>query len=643
MKLFVYYLTLASVFELTIGALFMNCTRDDFNRLSVLFDCATLERNDTLVTSFDNEFNQYLNNRVIVNNNCYGRHAGPVTNSHRLKFVNCELPVFPYEFFTNRHQTEEIYLDHSNIVTIANGKSLVCNNLKILSMANNKINKLPASLFSENPQIEMVDFSHNKIEKIDPKAIDGAAKSIKVINLAHNFIKELSFLDALELSELTDINLSHNQLETLQLEFLNAKNLRIFNVSSNNFVRLDCDSFFGSTATEISMDFASNKIKEIDLNCDKHVERFLLYVEDNLLEDLTFPTSRLMDGLVTFDASGNKIEKISVQGGLEKLKTLVVDENRLSDVSDIFKYGTSLETLSLSRNKISEITIEKELKNLTYLEIEDNGLTNISDIFKNCHSLEFLDLSFNNIGNLDVNSFVKLENLGQLNLSHTSLWKIDYGLFSHSHNLNNLDLSGNNLNSFNFDVFLPRLENLHHLYLHDNSLTRLDGWTNEILPNLTILAISNNNFNCNYLAQFIKTISLKKLQLQPDATILAHDDKRKNIKKITCIDENDSFDDIELVNDDKERTERAGSIKDGETHIHYHHDSDTLHTIKYLLACLCIVCFVIIVMIFLKFFKPNCTSRYNAINRSIFRFQRHETQNDQLVSQLSLAYVESKE
>lgn len=165
-----------------------------------------------------------------------------------------------------------------------------------------------------------------------------------------------------------------------------------------------------------------------------------------------------------------------------------------------------------------------------------------------------------------------------------------------------IDPSHNSLSKFDFDLFLPRADDLHELYLNDNNISSLQGWTQMILPNLKLLGISNNNLTCSYLARFIRSIILSKIVLLQEPTMLAHDDKRRNIQKITCVNPNDSLDEIKIEKLEPNQTSMA---KDSEKTIeyHHHHNSDSMHVIMYSLLFLCSVCSLFIIIKCFKFCK----------------------------------------
>lgn len=499
-KVCLFYIALCQIssFPIVFAEYFIRC--EFFGTSSMKFDCGALPK----TIKHEEVFNSYSNNNSssIYYCNGYSAHISRVIGTaYQVDFKNCQLPKIPQKFFQQLRLSKDIRLDNSGVLAIENELFSANSELKGLSMSHNNITELSASVFSNTQKMEDLNFSYNKITKIDAKIF--ILPKLETLKFSHNLVETLDEKLFETTTELREIDFSYNQLETFLPEMMNLKWLTSLNLNNNRIVQLKCNAFPNRSKFELmfirampestlhtTIDVSDNRLKAIDLNCEKSSKRLVLNVDNNLLEDLTLPGSTL---------------------------------------------GGNLERVLASKNKIKTIHIENELNGLTWLKVANNCLTNITDIFKYCGSLTTLDLSFNNLGSLGANSFVKLTKLENLHLNSINLSELEYGTLSHSRNLKFLDLSHNKLNEFDFGLFLPSFDDLMGLFLNNNNITDFLGWTNSILPNLNLLGISSNNLNCSYLMRFLHGFSSTSVQLLPDTTLSSHDDNRTNINGITCM------------------------------------------------------------------------------------------------------------
>lgn len=409
-----------------------------------------------------------------------------LSNAFQVTFEHCLLPYVPHNFFHRLQNIHQINLELCGVETINSGKFADGSQLEKLWMSFNELIELPAVLFSNTPHIQEIDFSYNKINHIHPKAFHGGTKKLMKLDLSGNCIGDLDKNVFASLLNLMKLDLSYNSIEHFDVDLSNLTELVSLSINNNKIVQLDCNIFSKVT----SIDASTNRLREIDWSCESSF-LFSLNLADNLLSNLTLSAV-----------------------GLSK----------------------TLRILNVARNKIETISIENDLPKLKELDLMANNLKNISAISEHCVALKLLGLSNNNIQQLDANAFVKMTNLEYLYLQNTSLTEVVHGTFSHQRNLIELDLSHNKLNHISFDLFLPYFENLTELRLNDNHLANLVGWMDSIFPKLGALAISNNDFNCSYLAEFLRQFKTTTIHLAPSSTVTMHTAERNSIHGISCID-----------------------------------------------------------------------------------------------------------
>lgn len=95
------------------------------------------------------------------------------------------------------------------------------NNLRGLFVSNNRLTEIPAQLFSGAVQIELVDFSNNSTQRIDPTAFECLNHPSETLN------------------HLETLNLSRNQLSELKPQWFSQSSLKVLDLTHNNLTAID--------------------------------------------------------------------------------------------------------------------------------------------------------------------------------------------------------------------------------------------------------------------------------------------------------------------------------------------------------------------------------------------------------------------
>lgn len=454
-------------------------------------------------------------------------------------FTGCTVSYIPQAFIRKMPHVQVVVLSNSGVQTIKREDFKYISQLKVLWMSQNRLTELPEYLFSYTPQIVEIDFSSNQISRIHPNAFVNGTEHLETIDLSQNRIKMLNVNSFMNLTVLTRINLNYNLLDFHPNLFQSVK-LEKIDLKGNKLTYINCSLFPAVSDGDVIIDVSNNQLQSIDLNC-------------GLIRSIF--KRNAWKSIFSLDLNNNQITN------------LLLPNSRLAN---------NLKRLSIAKNKIEKISIESGLFGLISLDASDNNLSNILDILRRCFSLTTLNLSSNKVRQLRVNSFVKMPQLERLNLSNNNLIKVDYGTFSHSKNLLYLDISHNQLKNIDFDLFPQKFGLLTHLHLNDNNLNQITGLNEMIFPQLKELNILNNHFNCTYLAKFIQTINISRIDLTSNPSTEEGD----NIYGIWCEDEQNIL---------KERFTMNG-IK-----THYQHDVNILPIVKdCLIVFVCVSCLVLI-------------------------------------------------
>ena len=219
--------------------------------------------------------------------------------------------------------------------------------------------------------------------------------------------------------------------------------------------------------------------------------------------------------LTSLNLAGNRIEDITLIGGLGKLTTLYLGGNQIHDLSPLVQaYGLAylelqdqhtldgtkvlndleglqflggLVTLYLHDNAISDIGNLRWLLNLQTLSLGNNQISDVS-ILEGIDTLQRLDLGGNNLEDDDMFSISRLTNL-----NHLGLWKNQIKSIDRLGSLNGLvylDLSDNQIEVIDALVGLNKLQ---ELYLDDNAISSTAALAG--LPDLAVLALRNNSIS----------------------------------------------------------------------------------------------------------------------------------------------------
>ena len=251
------------------------------------------------------------------------------------------------------------------------------------------------------------------------------------------------------------------EAEVKRLTQLTARNARITDLTglqfANNLTRLDLGNSY-----VIGEGFSNrNEISELSPLAElKNLTDLIL--DDNKISDIT-PLSGLTKLNRLNLRSNRNINGIS---GLAGLTDLVLLNLRFTDISDITPLAglSNLTWLDLNFNNITDITPLANLTNLTLLRLGDNNITDITPLTE-LTNLTFLTIGFNNINDKSMLAAV-LANLTKLTI---------------------LSLNDSEITDISM---LAGLTNLEELVLLSNEITDISPLAG--LTNLTELQLANN-------------------------------------------------------------------------------------------------------------------------------------------------------
>uniref|UniRef100_A0A915Q670 PDZ domain-containing protein n=1 Tax=Setaria digitata TaxID=48799 RepID=A0A915Q670_9BILA len=393
----------------------------------------------------------------------------------------CNLQSVPHDIDRNARTLEEMYLDCNHIKDI--DKPLFrCRKLKILSLSENEIIRLPS-------------------------------------DIAH-------------LTYLEELNLKGNDVSDLPEEIRNCTQLKILDLSSNPITRLP------STITQLTS-MTSLGLNDISLTQMPHDIGLLrnlrsLEVRENLLRTIP-PSISQLNQLRRLDLGHNELDDLPNEiGMLENLEELYVDQNDLETLPETIVQCRSLEQLDVSENKLmvlpdeigdleklDDLTVAQNclqvlpssigrLKRLSMLKADRNAITQLTPAIGSCHALTEIYLTENFLTEIP-SSLGNLKSLRTLNLDKNQLKELPPTIGGCS-SLSVLSLRDNLLDHLPLEI--GRLENLRVLDVCNNRLNYLP-FTVNVLFKLRALWLSEN-----------QSQAMLKLQTEQDP--------RTGIKVLTC-------------------------------------------------------------------------------------------------------------
>jgi len=244
-------------------------------------------------------------------------------NLKELIITNNELKNVTYKMLKGLTNLTDLFIDSNEIESIDADAFRDLTKLTKLYMYKNNITDV-ASIFQDLKQLEILNLSSNKLEKINEKTFKGCTE-LQEIDLENNQIYAMEFKD---LTKLTKLVISYNRNHSINSRcFSNLPSITEIILKYNKIERLETNAFKDLTSLE-KIDLSFNKIKTID------PEAIGLYKDLVKIEKIIL--------------SGNQIEKIDF---ITFIKLIRLDKKNISHlknckINDINFFPEGLEKLN---------------------------------------------------------------------------------------------------------------------------------------------------------------------------------------------------------------------------------------------------------------------------------------------------------
>ncbi len=313
--------------------------------------------------------------------------------------------------------SEQTALSSVKLIGIPNLSDISC--LKTAKTASHiEVSYCDVSDFSPVMELEKVygvKIENCKVTDISPIK-DTKAKYLSTISFSGNQIKDLSALK--DNTRLNDIDLSSNEITSLDA-LADCTELRTLNLNHNKLSSLSgLEKLIRLTKVECS----HNEISSLDgiKNCT-----VLEYVNisSNKISDISL-LSKSAAKLKTVILDENEVSDLSALSGATQMKAITFNKNKITDLSAI-KDLTNLTVISGDNNKIASIEPLSRMTKLTTISFAHNSITDMKPIqtltASSNETVNVLDLSYNQIKSIEVTSNRSYEGAFFFNNPITSL------------------------------------------------------------------------------------------------------------------------------------------------------------------------------------------------------------------------------
>uniref|UniRef100_A0AAF5PL35 PDZ domain-containing protein n=1 Tax=Wuchereria bancrofti TaxID=6293 RepID=A0AAF5PL35_WUCBA len=324
----------------------------------------------------------------------------------------CNLQSIPHDIDRNARTLEEMYLDCNHIKDL--DKPLFrCRKLKILSLSENEVIRLPSDIAhltyleelnlkgnGKLPQTitqltSMTSLGLNDISLTQMPHDIGHLRNLRSLEVRENLLRTVP-PSISELNQLRRLDLGHNELDDLPNEIGMLENLEELYVDQNDLEALpesiiQCRSLEQLDVSENKLMVLPDEIGDLEKLDDLTVAQNCLQVlpssigrlkklsilkaDRNAITQLT-PAIGSCHALTEIYLTENLLTEIpSSLGNLKSLRTLNLDKNQLKELPPTIGGCTSLSVLSLRDNLIEQLPLEiGRLENLRVLDVCNNRL-----------------------------------------------------------------------------------------------------------------------------------------------------------------------------------------------------------------------------------------------------------------------------
>ncbi|OQV17556.1 putative Insulin-like growth factor-binding protein complex acid labile subunit [Hypsibius exemplaris] len=425
----------------------------------------------------------------------------------------------------------------------------------------NRINQLTPAMF-QGLKLQELHILHSQLRSIGARTFFYLSNTLKVLNLAHNQLMDISENNFRNLSGLTHLHLDYNRIVHLHSATFNyQRNLRVLTLSNNRIYDLGTRFLLQEVPTLEVVDLSSNPLGAPNFEGLPELIPGLIFQDVPNLRRVSFANTsidrlpyaavaRHCTRLEDLDVSHNKFTVI--QPGqfneIKSLRKLNLAGNRLSVIQPGALRGITLDYLDLSETllpgftdrifegaKVHGISIASNqlqsldtaallpiAKDLVRLDVGGNPLALTDRMFKFLPQLKGLSLASMRLASLPAKLFDYPHEIRSFNISSNIFRQLDQTVLESLPNLEVLDLSKNELQSLPFQLAQPTLT---EFYVTNNALPKIPDHFTDVFRSasskIKTFRVDGNPLECNWsiggLADWISSPSGRSVVCGRDA------------------------------------------------------------------------------------------------------------------------------
>lgn len=277
-----------------------------------------------------------------------------------INFENCEQLQIPTNIFTVYDRVHTFNMSDIGVESLQTGNFVGAKRLMKLIATHNQIVEVPAYLLNQSAKLVDIDFSFNRIDRIDSDAFP-AENRLEILNLSFNNISELSVNNFQKLTELKRLLLSNNHITDIpSLLFHKTAKLVDVDLSFNEIRNID-DFAFSGDLNLMKLNLSHNHLTVLHGKIVENLSNLTqLDISENQIALLQANTFESLQNLMYLELSGNPIKRVSskIFVGLVKLQQLRLSRVSLSEVEPgTFSTLKNLQKLDLSNNKLKTLNV----------------------------------------------------------------------------------------------------------------------------------------------------------------------------------------------------------------------------------------------------------------------------------------------
>ena len=295
--------------------------------------------------------------------------------------------------------------------------------LETLRLDDNRLENLPARVFSNLRRLRTLDVSGNELRSIRRQSLRG-------------------------LDSLTHLHLARNRIETVHDEALaDSASVLVLDLSGNALNA--CPNALKSLTALQTLDLSFNRINSIEEAAILEMKQlWRLQLSHNRLENVSLGLLGGLKALQILDVSSNRISRVDKGAfdGNKLLQAVRLDGNALTSMDGLFANLPVLTWLNISSNAIAEFDYALVPRSLRWLDISHNvieELSNYFDLTGGGGGISVLDAGFNRIRELGPNSVP--DTVETLNVNDNRISLIAPYAFFKKTKLTKVDLTVNEL------------------------------------------------------------------------------------------------------------------------------------------------------------------------------------------------------